>query len=248
MLEWRPELRFFERRYEILRTLEERGDMWAFHAEEELIQARLFDTHHQLAVRQRSASLHLLTPEPQTDRAWTALEFAVNTIQPKQAHNMALTFQFVDPLAVDFDAAMRRGYGTILRVPGTTIIRPDDWAVLADLKLRDPKEGKTEWGSGQTEFGIVSAAEVPSRLRRNIGRVSLVERPALSGNEWDDAEFAPVSLFVDVTFRAPAISGSGTLSALRTFWNGLRADAANLVTELKHQLVPDDNDQREVAT
>ncbi len=238
-LSWLPELRFFERRYEILRALQDRGDMWAFHASDTGIQARLFDLDHQLTVRQHNASLHLLAPAPQADRAWDVFAFAVTAIQPRQAQTMALTFQFVEPLPLDFDAAIRIAHSSLVHIPGTDAIQAGDWALLVDLSVSEP-----EGADGQTEFGIIKATETAPRLRRDISRVTMAEAPTMVADQWEDAQFAPVSLFVDVTFRAPASPGAGMLDALHGFWNDLRREAGNLVTEVKHRLVPAEKNER----
>lgn len=234
-LRWIPELRFFERRYEILKTLQDRGDLWAFQAHERVVQARLFDLAHQLSIGQNSASLHLLTPDAELKRAWGTLELAVQTLEPRQPSGMAVTFQFVEPLETDFDAAVRQAHATTVKIPGTESIRPDDWAVLLDLKLSEP-----EGGIGQTEFGIVRAREVATRLRREVGRVSMAQTPSIEHDEWETNEFAPVSLFADVTFSAPAVPGTDALDALKAFWDALRVEAGTFVTGLKKQLVADE--------
>lgn len=242
MFEWRPELSFYEKRFEILRHLEEERSMWAFRTGENFAEARLIDQWHQLSIRQDRATMHLLSLAPYADETWKALSYAVDTIEPRYPSAMAVSFQYLAPLDLTFDVAVARGYRRVLARVEADGIRGADWAVLMDLEL----EG---WPGaiGQTEFGIVEAVEVPRRLSRVAGRTNLAEAATIPPNLWETEEFPPVALFADVTFRTPVESRLAGLADLRTFWESARDRAGNLVAALKAKLVADDTSE-EVAS
>ena len=235
MLGWRPELRFYEKRLEILRHLEETGAMWAFRAEEAIAAARLFDAWHQLAVRQDRASLYLLAPDTNADAGWAAFEHAVGVIEPRVPRNMVVSFQFLVPLDLSLNEAIGRGNQRIITPLESGKIETGDWAILLDLTL------PTEEAAGQTEFGIVEPEEVPERFARTAGRVSFMDPPQVSAALWEDEAFPSVSLFADISFyRSVGEKDADTLVAVRSFWDTARGEAASLVAGLKSKLVAGD--------
>lgn len=241
-LNWRAELRFYEKRYEILRHLDENASMWAFRASETLAEARLIDRWQLLSIKQNRASIHLLAPTANAEATWEALEYAVNTIRPRALKSVAVAFQYVEPLDLELDEAIERGHQRILTHLAVDGLHLGDWAVLVDLQL-DGVSG----GEGQTEFGIVTPGEVPERFSRDSGRTTFAEPAPESPRLWADVTFPAVALFADISFTAPLGAEDKGLVATRTFWETARERAGNLVDVLKTTLVSADTNE-EVAS
>jgi hypothetical protein len=240
-LRWRPELRFYEKRVEILRTLEEEGFLRAFRVHESAIDARLFDSRDALSVRQDGLVLHLRRSDSDLDRALRAVEISLSTLSPSQPRQRSASFQFLTPVDMEFEAAVRQAYGGALGSLRTGSIDVSDWAFLVDLT----DDGTT----GQIEFGIVRAEEVPLRLSLTVGRIDREfdresQPPPYAGGP---EEFAPVSLFADLWL---AREGGGDAVTLREevpgFWQTARDEAGNLVSTLETALFGDDR-REEVA-
>jgi hypothetical protein len=238
-LTWRPELRFYEKRFDVLRALEERGELWAFRAHEDRVQARLFDRWQQMSVRQNGASLHLLSPQADPESAWAALVLAFDMIAPTRPRHMSVAFQYVADLPLAFDDAVMRGYGSVLGRFAPKTIKVSDWAVLFDFSMDQPAGV-----SAMAEFGVLRADEVPVRLARSLGRLRFVDPPSTSPELWEDAHFEPVSIFMDVALHADIDPSVHALDALKGFWETSRIETGSLFADLKLKLVPDDDNER----
>lgn len=242
-LRWRPELRFYERRFEILRHLEEQGSMWSFRVSDDLAEARLIDQFQQLSVRQDRASMHLLSPDADAEVGWDALRFAIGKVQPRAPQGMASSFQYLAPLELPLAEAVARGnQGRILAPVDAHGVKTGDWAVLVDLTVDDPPGAL-----GQTEFGVLADDEAPARLGRVVGRSAYTDRASVSPGLWEDVEFPSVALFADVTFRLAINSPDTVFENLQKFCATCRRRAGTLVEALKAQLESVDVDE-EVAS
>lgn len=238
-LAWRPELRFYEKRLEILRALEERGDLWAFRASEDRVQARLVDQWQQMSVRQSGVALHLLSPAADEERSWKALALASEMVQPKEIRSLSIAFQYAVELPIPFADAARRGGRALVAGFGLSGVSVPDWAVLVDVALDEALGAR-----GQAEFGIVRALEVPVRLARDVGRIGFPDPPVTSAELWENEEFPPVAVFMDIALNASIDASMDGLATLREFWETSRAQAGSLVADLKSRLLADDNSEQ----
>ncbi|MEJ7657456.1 MAG: hypothetical protein WKF33_10555 [Thermoleophilaceae bacterium] len=237
-LRWRPELRFYEKRIEILKSFEEHGYLRAFRVQENFIDARFFGSRDSVSVQQNGLDVFLGHPGSDVDRALAAVEISLSAVIPTQPRRFLASFQHLTPLTMQFEDAVSRAYGGVLGRLGTEGIEVDDWALLADISS---KEGLP----GQIEFGIVRAEEVPLRLSRSAGRV---QHEAAAPEDWPEpAEFADVSLFSDLAIRRTDVGSIETLrDEVQSFWQTARSEADRLVSTLEKALVGDDR-QGEVA-
>jgi len=167
---WRPELRFYERRIDLLRELEDLGHLRAFRVTDTGVEARLFDSMHILAVRSNGVMLRFLGPEEShTADAWDTLTRAIAAMEPQSIIEMSAAYQHLAPLTMTFEEALAQSYKTFLTQPGGELVL-GDWAMLVDVD----KVGDVP-ANGQIEFGIVRAREVPDRLSHRAGRPGRVE-------------------------------------------------------------------------
>lgn len=227
---WRPELRFYERRVSILESFEAEGMLRAFRVQENFINARLFDSRDLLTLRQNGLELQLETPDSDPERAWVAVEMALSSLQPTQPRLLGATFQHVAPLDVPFDVAIGHSFGRILGAFGAAGIKFVDWALLVDM------EKSEEWsGSGQIEFGIVRAKEVPDRLARRAGRTGDARDVA---DAWTVDRFAEVSIFSDCTLGALADPSEDLASQAGRFWARARKETGTVVQRIQ-ELISD---------
>lgn len=229
-LRWRPELRFYEKRVEILRLLEQAGHLRAFRVGENFIEGRLFSSRHRLTVTHTSLTVGVLTEDANLDQIWDAVSLAFDMLSPDRGVQVSTVFQHVAPIDLSFDEAVNNAYGDVVGQTALPGIRLGDWAVLADVRLSDEPEA-----SGLTEFGIVTAKEVPRRLGRSAGRATSGQAPSADQDLWDPEDFAPVSLFADSTLHK-ALAADNFLEAASAFWRSSSREVGSFVADL-HQRV-----------
>jgi hypothetical protein len=202
---WRPELRFYERRIDLLRELEDLGHLRAFRVTDTGVEARLFDSMHILAVRSNGVMLRFLGPEEShTADAWDTLTRAIAAMEPQSIIEMSAAYQHLAPLTMTFEEALAQSYKTFLTQPGGELVL-GDWAMLVDVD----KVGDVP-ANGQIEFGIVRAREVPDRLSHRAGRLG--EETAASEQSWEGRTFAETSLFAESALRIGSEASAGVLA------------------------------------
>jgi hypothetical protein len=234
-IRWRPELRFYEQRVAILRSLEERGELRAFRVQENFVDARLFESRVRLSVRQDGLDLYLDRPDADVARAWEAVEIGLSIVKPDRPRFVRASFQHLAPLDMRFEDAVRRAYGGVLGRLGTESIEFGDWALLVDLSMKNGS-------SGQIEFGIVRGDEVPDRLARIAGRIGPRQQPVSRLPEPSD--FADVSLFTDLRVEGNLAPREEFGTEAQSFWQTARTEADTLVAALETALVGDDRHER----
>jgi hypothetical protein len=227
-MRWRPELRFYEQRVTILRELEDRGRLRAFQIHEDQVDAQLLDVDHQLSVRQDGFTLKLFRPDADTNLAWDAVALAVGLVRPAHPRVITASYQHIVELTTTFEEAVARGYDRMFDVRKIGTVELVDWAFLADFR---------SWGeppaSGQIEFGVVHAEEVPERLARLAGRIRGSGDPA---NVWEVDKFPMVALFSDATFHTPADQQVDPVAQARSFWGSTTEEVGNLILGLHNRL------------
>jgi len=231
VLQWRPELRFYEVRYKILRRLEDAGVLRAFRVANDSIDARTTQGY-QLSVQQHRASLVVPSPTADAEGAWSMLATAFNEIQPSRVRSVEVLLQHLLPLQLGFEEAVAAGQERLLALPAAGELIHGDWAVLVDGQI----EG--EEVSIQTEFGIVRAEEVPARLARSVGRIRGPQ--GAPAGPVDPSLISPVSLFADSAWERSLDGSEDPLGDTRKFWTTSLARAGRLVQGLHHRLIAAD--------
>jgi hypothetical protein len=225
-LEWGPELRFYERRIEVLRALEDRGELHAFYVSDTEVRARLHGEDCELVLRRDLLDIALQSPTADAAKGWEAAGIALSAIEPSRPRGFRAYFQHIAPLNVDFVTAVARGRERLFRLPPMEgDVEFTDWAFLADLSAAEEVQG-------QVEFGIVQRSEIPARLRREVGRAARGGGgPGVTAN-LDIAKFADVSLFADSWLRKTYEGPGQFVQSALEFWETSRRRADRVVEGL----------------
>ena len=105
-------------------------------------------------------------PNYSIDLGREAVAAAVGHLQVPEAVLESVAVQAVQPLHhVTYDVARQRAASSILGPllgPGVAVT---DWSILLDGRSENPP------CDFKVEFGVVSAAELPARLTRDVGRM-----------------------------------------------------------------------------
>ncbi|MEX1271242.1 MAG: hypothetical protein WEB55_02190, partial [Acidimicrobiia bacterium] len=131
-LGWRPTVGYYENRFRYLRDLEERELVAAFRVDENNnVEVKLVDPHHQATLGAESIVLDVATPTGDWARCATALDLAVSHSQPKSLRYAGFQFQLVVPVEeMDYDTARREHAGAWLNRPIIDTLTSSDVAVL----------------------------------------------------------------------------------------------------------------------
>jgi hypothetical protein len=231
-LSWRPELRFYEKQFELLKKFEEQGVLRAFRVEEGSVDAQLFQSRDRLTIKKDGIDLQLFSPEADPSRALDALGIAIQDVAPPLPRAISATYQFIVELDLDFDEAVDRGHGRVLGVlPGKP--QYGDWAILTDITLDDLN------ASGTVEFGIIRAKEAPGRLARVAGRAGQARGQSLP--RWQAEKFPEVAIFCDGTIRGTMDEKTESIAdSAAEFWVAARTAQEGLAEGLRTILMNDD--------
>jgi hypothetical protein len=224
-LSWPVTLRFFERRFAIAKTLEERRMMRGLRVSESQISLLLGDPNHRLTYSADGLEVAVLQPGAEFERVIAAATLVIESLEPARIVRPTALFQWLAPLAAEYDIARRRFAESVLPAQPGTVFK--DMAVLVDGSVAEPEM------TFQMEFGIVDRAEVPSRLGRSVGRVDTGERrpPTL----WPLESLPEVAFFCDSTWDIDQPVGSSSEQVI-ALWNSIREAASRVVGNLVDQL------------
>jgi hypothetical protein len=232
---WRPELRFYEERYSLLRAFDDSGDLRAFRVGNERIDARLFEPIQELSVQQDGLALHTFAPSADTTKGWDALRRVVGRLGITRFTEAQLDYQHVLELPeIAFEDAVAASWERLFTALGTSDVVFNDWAFTADIVVTGPPESK-----GVAEFGIIRPHEAPPRLARRIGRHVQHARPGLVPS-WSPDDFKDVSLFADTHLALDSVEpaqGETALDRLHAFWGSSREQVGALAVDLVRRLV-----------
>ena len=209
-LAWRPALGFFERRYEVLRTLEDDGLLRSFQVRENRISVRLGDPLHVLVFGPESAEVMLLGPDGEFERLMSALETVLRTIRPAGSTRIVIGAQWLERLEIPYKDARHAAASRILGEDGDITDR--DFALLTSGELSEPRV------AFDLEIGVVEAAEIPQRLARQAGRIGKVA-PEVPPSLWPTESLPDVALFADSTWRPESPINEPTLDEIRSTWD-----------------------------
>ena len=159
-LRWQPDLHFYERRTEILRSLEAEGLLTGFQWQDKRIGARL-GQFEVVYVTDSALSASINGPRTSSQGVRAAISMALDALEPINVTLHGMTFQYLLPISGDGTLAQeqtaRRLAPEIL--PEAT---PRDWAILLDGR-------STRLQSDfQVEFGVLRAEEMAGRLHGRL--------------------------------------------------------------------------------
>jgi hypothetical protein len=236
-LSWPNSLAFYERRYDILRSFEERGLLRFFRHAEQRIDVRLGDTDHLLSFGAASMTLSALKPNADLERLSSAGRIVVEAIAPSRLSNLTASMQWVGPsYGRNYDQARAAAAENTLGEPADG--RYVDFAAVVD--------GQTTQSNAtyHLEAGVAHAAEVARRLNTAFVRI---RGPGQGGNIdappslWPAESLPPFALFCNSTWNLPNdLSVSGWDDADGHF-ESVRKAAAQIVDSIFKAL---DNDSK----
>ncbi|HEY6088711.1 MAG TPA: hypothetical protein VD771_02875 [Gemmatimonadaceae bacterium] len=224
-LRWRPELRVLERRTELVRSFEASKQLASFRFDDQEVSLRLVDGM-EMSVSLDGMDIARAIPAS-SEAQRSHLSHVLAMMQPTIVL-MRAWFSHVIPLTGNYDEIRRRtGAGLF---GSWWPVRMSDWSLLAEGPANAPG------ANYQCEFGIVSKAEIPGRVTRQIGRVE--GGPAKAG--WPSTRLGnlpEVALFMDSHWlKGVAIPTSSGSERVAEFYDGVVSEANALAASLHKSL------------
>lgn len=189
---WRQNVGFFEHRYEILRTLEDKGLLRRFNDRGDKMAVRLQGPHQLVIFGEDDLYIGLFRPDALMDVARAAVQVICDALQPQLTGNHDFDFQWLEAWDRPYDQARLATSEAFLGKdhPANLI----DFALVVDAKFDPP------FDDGHVEFGIVDASEAPMRLTR--GAIGAEEPQDAPRSLWGADELPPVAIFSDIHLDA----------------------------------------------
>jgi hypothetical protein len=226
-LSWPESVRYFERRFSVLRRFEDQGLLRQLRVDEDRVSVRLGDANHVVVYGLRSLEGGLLQPDSDQERLQAALEVIFEELQPSRLLRPQISFQWLVSLDRDYDEARKTTAVAAWGDAGEPLF---DWSALVDGKLERPNL------SYRAEFGIVDAAEAPQRLSRQAGHVTTPDRespPTL----WPVESLPDVAWFYDTICAlqdAPPPTAEGVFTLMKDTYSA----AERLMSAMMKKFVP----------
>lgn len=229
-LSWKPEVRFFERRLDPLRALDEQGRVRSFSVQPTEIVVSLENRSQEIRYGSAGVNVKLGDSEANTEPVFAAVGEVFRIFEPERLGLARTNLQFLEELSGDYDE-LRSSWGTRFVIPpsGVSI---SDWALLINPDIEDVQP---QWG-GAIELGIVAGDEAKERLERTVGKLS--SEPI--GDASDRIEFPEVAFFADANFActtAVVDTGEGLLQASLAAWTTITQKISELTTKVKDDFV-----------
>jgi hypothetical protein len=198
---WPPQLKFFEARLKTMSRLDHEFGLAGFRIQEDRIEA-LVRNVGEVTVGPDRLRIAVMSPAYDIDRFNECIRIALEPFEPDNCVTF-LRFQTLQAFDVEYAPAQAKAIdGWLTRVPGVV---PGDAAVLFDaLDI----ESEMPF---QVEYGVVSRAEIPARLRRSVGRTRTPEDKQQTGLDVDTADLPAVATFADFRW-SNSLSGKGLTS------------------------------------
>jgi len=140
---------------------------------------------------------------------------AMQLVQPDRYTKVFASMQYVVPLKGEY-LDRRRKVGSNLLAVLAADLGLTDFAMLVDAD--------TDQFLRQMEFGIVSADEIPTRLSRELGRMSSSGR-MVPKRHWEKRKLPPVALFIDTNWRGRKMDFGSGGDWLYRWWSEAMKDA-----------------------
>ena len=224
---WRPELRFYEKRTELLRRFEQADCLKAFRWTDQSISAML-DAHADMEISSRSATLRVMSPRTVLSDVRRSLESVIDTLKPTEVTLNRLRLAVLIPLDRDF-LETAASTGAIIEPALAPEARPADWSVLLD------GHSVTTGFSFQVEYGVIRQEEAIPRLARRYARIS-PEQPMPSPELLDDADLPDCALFLDWSWDVRNPLDDDVPASLSGTWDSVAKETGSLSGKLQGRL------------
>jgi hypothetical protein len=218
---WPRSLGFFEHRIDILRQFENSGVLQQFNVDDDRVSVRLGDANHTLVYTSSHMELALLQPASEIGPAEAAAGVVLRALAPTRLLRPQFVFQWISPIAGDYDAARRDAAKRLFQGAGQSLW---DFAVLADGRTTGEKEVVY-----RLECGIAEAAELPIRLSRHAGQLAdnafTSEEPTL----WPRESLPDFGFFCDSVWT-PQKKPDPSVEAFFHLWEDTKTAAEEVVS------------------
>lgn len=215
---WPNELRFYERRLQLLRSMVDADLALDWDVGPEHLAAKL-SRGRELQLSATKLTLSCARPSSATSFD-ELLRTVLTTLEPRAMTELRTWFQHVLPLDSSYDDARRRNG---LKLFGH--VWPRD---ITDFALLVDGPALSAAANYQVEFGIVSRAEIPKRLARTAGRVV---GPRIQSTPTRD--LPDVAVFTDSNWSPAGSVTTGSLDdVVMNFVHSTFAEAQVLAGEL----------------
>jgi hypothetical protein len=231
VLRWRPTVRFYAKRFQLLEELEAAGLVRAYRLGGDDFGVQFNEFGDELIVRPDSLSFRGLgIDEERTHAGLEAAALSLSHLSIDSAMHL-WTHQFLLPVSLDYADA--RGQAASKLMPGLKERLPiADFAVLVD---RSESIGAYTL---QAEFGVVERREVPQRIVRLAGRMNIGagDSPPPWDVELDD--LPSVALFADISLNGKELVTDLSGTVLASEWRAANAEsiaAAQILLDLSFE-------------
>lgn len=219
-LRWQQNLRFYERRYEVLRAFEDAGYLRNFREDEGQMVVRVGSAYQVLSFGSRGMSLGLLSPDADDELLQSAAFEVWTRLEPATVGGPTVELQWLRALPQAYNEARTHAARVLLGAPLNA--NAVDFALLYDGRSERPD------AHYRLELGIVEAAEAPPRLARVVGRVGGRGDPNISPSLWQADALPPVALFCDGAWESSDLDDH-TLEGIIRRAQDVRRSAGDLV-------------------
>ncbi|HEY5044679.1 MAG TPA: hypothetical protein VII53_02360 [Solirubrobacteraceae bacterium] len=224
---WRQNIGFYERRYEILRDLEQKGLLRRFQDRPHQLAMRLQAAHQLVTFGADGLFFAALKPDSDLDVVRAAVEVVWEALAPEPQGLPLFNFQWLTPCGRPYDEA--RDVAAKAFVGSDHPARVTDFAVVLDGKFDEP------FDDFHLAAGVVEAAETPGRLARGLSRGEN-ERDVPPGI-WSVEDLPAVAVFcqveVDRISLEPGDIVEDAFSALESARDSADALRTSILTPLR---------------
>jgi hypothetical protein len=223
LFDWRSVLSFTRRKGDLLDYLEAHVEPTAFTETDDSVGVELGMTHR-IVVRRDGMTVELLGPGSEPESMATVLDGVFEAIRP----NLAIPHAYYASWSLEVDGDYedrRRGLAErATNFPEDSGVRAADIAILTDVESSE--------GSGQIEFGIVTAPELRLRLEKpRMGRSPAAARQ-LPPVRNIPGTLPLVSLFAQTTWARSEVSVIESAGSVTDALSAARSDCARLIRAL----------------
>jgi hypothetical protein len=225
-LSWRQNIGFFERRYEVLRILEQQGLLRRFRESNDRISVRLQGAHQLLVYGSDGLTLAALRPEADLTVLRAAMEVVCDALEPEPTGYPVFGFAWLIPCVTTYEEARATAVDVFIGAghPG----RITDFALMLDGKFDEP------FDDFQLELGIVETEEIPGRLAGSVeSKVRRVDAPPAL---WRPEDLPDVAVFCDVELDTYPLNRDGIVASMFSRFELARDSAEELMSSIMSPL------------
>jgi hypothetical protein len=206
---WPRSFAFLERRFSLLRRLEEHEELTGHRTADEEIGVRFRGNAYRVDVDSISVTISCVASAFDEDFVRQILDIVLESVEPRSLESILALYQHLTP---QVGSAQELQAATATAILG-------DWtkpASLLDYSIS--ADGTSEGAKLHVDFGIVSEAEIPERLARRAWTVAAEPRDAEMVRYWKRRDLPSAATYVGcdwywTDFNAPDATAEVVLDA-----------------------------------